>query len=141
MVDALRAVTRLAIREARTKELRLELLKSEKLARHFEENPIELKHLRHDEEVSKRVRLQPHLKHVPGYLLPNGGGGEGGGKDVGFVGIGREAGGMNRRRHAKLLKRVKGKKSGSGSGGRGAMKKGGGGKARDPLKTFSVRKK
>jgi ATP-dependent RNA helicase DDX56/DBP9 len=40
--DALRAVTKVAIREARTRELRQELIKSEKLKRHFEENPAEL---------------------------------------------------------------------------------------------------
>lgn len=42
MNDALRAVTKVSIREARTRELRQELIKSEKLKRHFEENPAEL---------------------------------------------------------------------------------------------------
>ncbi|KAL9125424.1 MAG: hypothetical protein Q9217_005370 [Psora testacea] len=70
MTDALRAVTRVAIRAARTRELRQELLKSEKLKRHFEENPEDLRHLRHDGEL-RAARLQPHLKHVPQYLLPS----------------------------------------------------------------------
>src|SRR5690606_36755616 len=51
MEDALRAVTKGAIREARTRELRQELLNSEKLKRHFEENPEDLKHLRHDGDL------------------------------------------------------------------------------------------
>lgn len=37
LADALRAVTKIAIRQARTEELRQELMKSEKLKRHFEE--------------------------------------------------------------------------------------------------------
>ena len=72
MGDALRAVTRVAIREARTRELRQELMKSEKLKRHFEENPGDLHHLRHDGEL-RAARVQSHLKHVPDYLLPEGG--------------------------------------------------------------------
>ncbi|KAL1890598.1 ATP-dependent DNA/RNA helicase [Ceratocystis pirilliformis] len=71
MNDALRAVTRVAIREARTRELRAELLKSDKLKRHFEENPGELAHLRHDGEL-RAARTQAHLRHVPEYLLPGG---------------------------------------------------------------------
>lgn len=43
--DALRAVTRIAIREARVKEIRTELLKSQKLSRYFEENPEALSHV------------------------------------------------------------------------------------------------
>lgn len=69
MNDALRAVTKVAVREARTRELREELLKSEKLKRHFEENPAEMHHLRHDGEL-RAARTQAHLKHVPDYLLP-----------------------------------------------------------------------
>ncbi|KAA8913263.1 P-loop containing nucleoside triphosphate hydrolase protein [Sphaerosporella brunnea] len=72
MEDALRSVTRTAIREARTRELRQEILASEKLKRHFEENPEDLKHLRHDGEL-RAARVQPHLKHVPEYLLPKDG--------------------------------------------------------------------
>ncbi|KAI7302097.1 DEAD-domain-containing protein, partial [Hortaea werneckii] len=70
--DALRAVTRIAVREARTKELRQELINSSKLKQHFEENPDDLRHLRHDQE-SHAVRQQPHLRHIPEYLLPAGG--------------------------------------------------------------------
>ncbi len=69
MEDALRAVTGLAVREARAREIRQELLKSEKLKRHFEENPSDLHHLRHDNE-SRAARIQSHMKHIPDYLLP-----------------------------------------------------------------------
>ena len=72
MNDALRTVTALAIRQARTQEIRRELLKSEKLKRHFEENPNDLNRLRHDGEI-RAVRIQQHLKHVPDYLLPESG--------------------------------------------------------------------
>ena len=69
MEDGFRAVTQVAIREARVKELKQELLASEKLKRHFEENPKELQSLRHDKELHP-ARVQQHLKRVPDYLLP-----------------------------------------------------------------------
>lgn len=84
MNDALRAVTRVAIREARTRELREELLKSEKLTRFFEDNPSELHHLRHDGEL-KPARTNAHLRHVPDYLLPSEGKKALTTNDVGFV--------------------------------------------------------
>ncbi|KAF3026826.1 ATP-dependent DNA/RNA helicase [Neopestalotiopsis sp. 37M] len=72
MNDALRAVTSVAVREARVRELRQELAKSEKLKRYFEEKPQELSHLvRHDTEM-RTARTQSHLKQVPDYLLPEG---------------------------------------------------------------------
>ncbi|ODV98286.1 hypothetical protein PACTADRAFT_185244 [Pachysolen tannophilus NRRL Y-2460] len=67
--DAFRAVTNVAIREARVKELKNELLTSDKLKRHFEENPADLYNLRHDKELHPS-RVQMHLKRVPEYLLP-----------------------------------------------------------------------
>ncbi|KAG4303271.1 hypothetical protein PCANB_000572 [Pneumocystis canis] len=69
MEDALRAVTRTVVREAREKELRMEILSSEKLKQYFDENPDDLQQLRHDKELHP-ARIQPHLKHVPDYLLP-----------------------------------------------------------------------
>lgn len=73
MQDALRAVTPNKIREARTREIKQELLKSEKLAKHFEENPEDLKALRHDTSSSAGViKVQSHMKHVPEYLMPSG---------------------------------------------------------------------
>ncbi|TEB36730.1 ATP-dependent RNA helicase dbp9 [Coprinellus micaceus] len=69
MQDALRSVTRAAIREARVKELKAEILNSDKLKAHFEDNPLDLEFLRHDKALHP-ARVQPHMKHVPKYLMP-----------------------------------------------------------------------
>lgn len=68
MDDAFRAVTTMGVREARVKEIKTELLNSERLARHFDENPDDLKALRHDKEL-RASRVQSHMKRVPDYLL------------------------------------------------------------------------
>ncbi|KAH7348806.1 ATP-dependent RNA helicase-like protein dbp9 [Rhexocercosporidium sp. MPI-PUGE-AT-0058] len=120
MGDALRAVTGIAIREARTRELRQELIKSEKLKRHFEENPEDLHHLRHDGEL-RPARVQSHMKHVPEYLLPKEGR-KALTAEVGFVGIRKTS--ENRIRKARAINRVKGK------GKKAGVRK------VDPLKTF-----
>jgi ATP-dependent RNA helicase DDX56/DBP9 len=122
MGDALRAVTRVAVREARTRELRQELMKSEKLKRHFEENPSDLHHLRHDGEL-RPARIQSHMKHVPEYLLPREGK-QAITSDLGFVGIKKTS--ENRIRKARALNKAK---------GRGKK----GGKRMDPLKTFKAK--
>ncbi|KAF2155768.1 putative ATP dependent RNA helicase [Myriangium duriaei CBS 260.36] len=109
MADALRSVTRIAVREARSREIRQELLKSEKLKRHFEENPEDLAALRHDGETHA-VRVQQHLKHVPEYLLPGGAKSVVGG-DVGFGKIGE-----NRIRAARKRNVAKGRKGKKGKG-------------------------
>lgn len=80
--DGFRAVTAVAVREARVRELRTELIHSDKLKRHFEENPQDLALLRHDKELHPS-KVQPHLKRVPDYLLPEGA--QAGKMDVGFV--------------------------------------------------------
>jgi len=67
--DAWKAVTRIAIREARLKEIRVEMMHSKKLKSYFEANPNELKALRHDKALHI-VKQQPHLKHVPEYIVP-----------------------------------------------------------------------
>lgn len=85
--SALSAVSSSAIRESRLRELRQELIKSEKLKRHFEENPEELRHLRHDGEL-RAARVKGELRHIPEYLLP-GGGTKKLAEDVGFVGLKR----------------------------------------------------
>lgn len=69
MEDSFRSVTKAAIRDARLREIKLELINSDKLKRHFEENPEDLATLRHDKSVSK-VRSDQNLKDVPDYLLP-----------------------------------------------------------------------
>jgi ATP-dependent RNA helicase DDX56/DBP9 len=120
MNDALRAVTKVAVREARTRELRQEILKSEKLKRYFEENPAELNHVRHDGEL-RTARSQPHLKHVPDYLLPKEGKKGLTADEIGFVPL------------RKLDRSSRQKK------GRRAFKVGG--RKADPLKTFKARRR
>lgn len=67
--DALRAVTKVAIREARLKEIKTEILSSYKLKSFFEDNPNDLKVLRHDKTLQP-TRVQAHMKNVPDYLVP-----------------------------------------------------------------------
>ncbi|CAL8114920.1 unnamed protein product [Orchesella dallaii] len=67
--DAWKAVTRIAVREARLKEIRLEIMNSQKLKEFFESNPKEMQALRHDKAL-RTVKQQPHLKHVPDYIVP-----------------------------------------------------------------------
>ena len=122
--DAMRAVTKASVREARTREIKQELLKSEKLKRHFEENPDDLRHLRHDNE-SRTARVQNHLKHVPDYLMPAKGRKGLTVDEVGFVGVRKET--SNRIRRARMEKRMKGK--------------GKSGKRLDPLKSFGKSRK
>ncbi|KAI8807136.1 P-loop containing nucleoside triphosphate hydrolase protein [Cladochytrium replicatum] len=66
---ALRSVTKSAIKDARLKEIKNELLNSEKLKAHFEDNPQDLQALRHDLPIHSH-RVQPELKHIPTYLMP-----------------------------------------------------------------------
>ena len=124
MNDALRAVTGVAIREARTRELRQELIKSDKLQRYFEENPDDLRHLRHDGEL-RAARTQDHLKHVPEYLLPTGGKSAIAPQEIGFVGFGGTKENKARRARAQHRGRGKGRRVG--------------GRNTNPLKTFSTR--
>ncbi|XP_063536052.1 probable ATP-dependent RNA helicase DDX56 [Cydia strobilella] len=67
--DAWRAVTRIAVREARLKEIKQELINCKKLQGYFSDNPGELAALRRDRALHT-ARAQPHLAHVPDYLLP-----------------------------------------------------------------------
>ncbi|XP_019134171.1 putative ATP-dependent RNA helicase DDX56 [Larimichthys crocea] len=67
--DAMRSVTKQAVKEARLKEIKQELLNSEKLKTYFEDNPRDLQLLRHDKDLHPAV-IKPHLKNVPEYLVP-----------------------------------------------------------------------
>ncbi|KAJ9605247.1 ATP-dependent DNA/RNA helicase [Cladophialophora chaetospira] len=125
MNDALRAVTGAAVHEARTQEIKQELIKSEKLRKHFEENPGDLRHLRHDGEHGAIVRHQAHLKHVPDYLMPAAGRKALSTDHVGFVGLRSE-------KKRKDDKKPTGRKARFGGRSRGKI---------DPLKSFSTRKK
>ena len=68
--DTARTVGRAAVREARVREIQAELLNSQRLASHFEENPEDLSLLKHDITLSKQRPL-PHLTHLPTYLRAN----------------------------------------------------------------------
>ncbi|KAI8390954.1 P-loop containing nucleoside triphosphate hydrolase protein [Radiomyces spectabilis] len=67
--DALKAVTKMAVKEARITEIKREILNSEKLKSHFEDKPKDLDFLRHDQALQP-TRIQEHLKHIPSYLMP-----------------------------------------------------------------------
>ncbi|KAG0480891.1 hypothetical protein HPP92_011749 [Vanilla planifolia] len=66
--DVAKSVTRFAVRESRAQDLRNEILNSEKLKAHFEENPRDLDLLKHDKLLSKKAPAA-HLLDVPDYLL------------------------------------------------------------------------
>ncbi|CAL1715452.1 unnamed protein product [Somion occarium] len=127
MEDALRAVTRSAIREARIKELKTEILNSEKLKAHFEDNPNDLEYLRHDKPLHP-TRVQSHMKHVPKYLLPRiapvaATESSEGNQEVGFVPFKKNSSTRGR---------------GRGRGGRGSNGGRGGRKKADPLRKFGL---
>ncbi|CAK9824256.1 Probable ATP-dependent RNA helicase DDX56 [Anthophora retusa] len=67
--DAWKAVTRIAVREARLKEIKQEVLNCAKLKSYFDDNPRDLQSLRQDKALHT-VKLQPHLKDVPDYIVP-----------------------------------------------------------------------
>eukprot|EP00455_Lapot_gusevi_P017735 TRINITY_DN1955_c0_g1_i5.p1 TRINITY_DN1955_c0_g1~~TRINITY_DN1955_c0_g1_i5.p1 ORF type:complete len:640 (-),score=151.93 TRINITY_DN1955_c0_g1_i5:109-2028(-) len=66
--SALRSVTKIRVRDARLKELKVEMLNSQKLKSHFEDNPRELELLKHDKALS--THIQPTLATIPEYLMP-----------------------------------------------------------------------
>mmetsp|Transcript_4409 Transcript_4409/g.9449 ORF Transcript_4409/g.9449 Transcript_4409/m.9449 type:complete len:679 (-) Transcript_4409:66-2102(-) len=70
--DVSRAVTKASVREARAAELRAEIVNSERLQSHFEENPADLQLLQHDRLATHSSRVHEHLGNVPTYLLPHG---------------------------------------------------------------------
>lgn len=125
MNDALRAVTGVAVHEARAREIKQELIKSDKLRMHFEENPEDLRHLRHDAEHGAIVRHQPHLKHVPDYLMPAAGRKALSTEDVGFVSFRKEDKGKDKKKRT-------GRKTRFGGRVRGKI---------DPLKSFNSKRK
>ena len=69
--DAYRAVTKFSIQEARRKEIKQEMINSEKLKTFFTDNPKDLEVLRHD-KVLKPREVKEHLSTVPDYLVPVG---------------------------------------------------------------------
>uniref|UniRef100_A0A8C4JC36 RNA helicase n=1 Tax=Dromaius novaehollandiae TaxID=8790 RepID=A0A8C4JC36_DRONO len=71
--DAMRSVTKQAVKEARLREIKEELLNSEKLKTYFEDNPRDLHVLRHDKPLHPAI-VKPHLRNVPDYLGTSRGG-------------------------------------------------------------------
>ncbi len=67
--DALRSITRTAIKTARLQAVKDELLKSERLKVFFSERPADLAFLRHDRS-SKALKVREEMKNAPVYLLP-----------------------------------------------------------------------
>ena len=67
--DAMRSITKIAVKEARLKEIKGELLNSQKLSSYFEDNPRDLELLRHDKALHTVKHLE-HLKNVPEYIVP-----------------------------------------------------------------------
>ncbi|KAM7520372.1 hypothetical protein LguiB_019334 [Lonicera macranthoides] len=66
--DVARSITKLVVREARAQELRNEILNSEKLKAHFQDNPKDLDLLKHDKVLSKKAPAS-HLRHLAAYML------------------------------------------------------------------------
>jgi ATP-dependent RNA helicase DDX56/DBP9 len=60
--DVSRAVTKTAVRETRAAELRAEILNSDRLQNHFDNNPADLQLLRHDRVATHIAKVQDHLK-------------------------------------------------------------------------------
>ena len=79
-LDAIRSTTKSAVKKARASELSKQILASQKLSTTFFANrPKDLQALRNDSAIrGKGVRIQQHMKHVPGYLLDSVGAKDGG---------------------------------------------------------------
>ncbi|PNW75448.1 hypothetical protein CHLRE_12g526850v5 [Chlamydomonas reinhardtii] len=65
--DVARGITKAVIKEARAKELKNELLTSERLKEYFEDHAAEKALLRHDKPLAA-APAAAHLKHMPAYL-------------------------------------------------------------------------
>ena len=68
--DVQRAVTTVAVRDARLREIKMEMVNSKKLREHFHEHPHDLQTLRHDAHLQPS-NVQPHLASIPPYLYPS----------------------------------------------------------------------
>ncbi|KAI3500284.1 hypothetical protein L1887_36103 [Cichorium endivia] len=112
--DVARSVTKIAVKEARAQDLRNEILNSEKLKAHFQENPRDLDLLKHDKLLSKKAPA-PHLRDVPEYLV--------------------DPTTQQASKFVKLTRVAMGRNNNNNNGNRGF--KGRFKKAGDPLKTFS----
>jgi ATP-dependent RNA helicase DDX56/DBP9 len=66
--DVLQQITRDQIKEARSNELKTEILRSAALKKHFEEHPRDLEVLNSTTRAKRAKMIE--LKHVPDYLRP-----------------------------------------------------------------------
>ncbi|BHF59983.1 Probable ATP-dependent RNA helicase ddx56 [Sparganum proliferum] len=66
--DIVGRISRKRIREARLKEIKMELINSERLKGYFADHAADYDALRHDKPLS--AVAQPHLKDVPEYMVP-----------------------------------------------------------------------
>uniref|UniRef100_A0A0X3P0Y2 RNA helicase n=1 Tax=Schistocephalus solidus TaxID=70667 RepID=A0A0X3P0Y2_SCHSO len=66
--DIVGRISRKRIREARLKEIKMELINSERLKGYFADHAADYDALRHDKPLS--TVAQPHLKDVPEYMVP-----------------------------------------------------------------------
>ena len=65
----MKSITKLAIRNARIKEIKTEIFNSAKLQTYFEENPRDLEVLRHDKHLQPK-QIEPSMRYIPPYLIP-----------------------------------------------------------------------
>lgn len=65
----MKSITKLAVRNARVKEIKTEIFNSTKLQTYFEENPRDLEVLRHDKHLQPK-QIEPSMKYIPPYLVP-----------------------------------------------------------------------
>ena len=65
----MKSITKLAIRNARVKEIKTEIFNSTKLQTYFEENPRDLEVLRHDKHLQPK-QIEPSMRYIPPYLVP-----------------------------------------------------------------------
>jgi ATP-dependent RNA helicase DDX56/DBP9 len=67
--DTKRCITKVAVKNARVKELQHEILNSSRLKNYFKENPQDLQILQHGGSFKRRL-VKCHLASVPEYLIP-----------------------------------------------------------------------
>ena len=65
----MKSITKLAIRNARIKEIKTEIFNSTKLQTYFEDNPRDLEVLRHDRHLQPK-QIEPSMRYIPPYLVP-----------------------------------------------------------------------
>ncbi|TMX01671.1 hypothetical protein EJD97_023929 [Solanum chilense] len=111
--DVGRSITKIAVRESRAQDLRNEILNSQKLKAHFQDNPKDLDLLKHDKMLSKKAPAA-HLRDVPDYLLD-----------------------PTTQEASKIVKLARAA-MGNTNPSRGKLSKGRFKRSRDPLKTFSA---